>query len=551
MRALANLHSSFLDFVENTRVGSAGFRLARFGVFALLIFAGSKIAAGQFLAFELADVVFMGITVLALLAVYLRWEIGIAGVLATTSFIAYYDAIPTLSLYHFIPEIPILEDLRLLLGQGIMLFMLAVFLTSLEARTLRERLATPLAPAVLMFMVAILITSMIGLLFNNVYLSKMIETSRSYSFYLMFFVTLLCLRERRNMRVLLTTLLVMAVIVAIMMFVQFAAGNRFQVFFGNIRVESFGSFAGRILPPGVELIWMVVPFVIARIPIVTPHARRWLVAALAVLFGGLLLTFTRSVWMGTLLSMTIMAIMGRGPVRVGVLRMFVAMGAFVAVLLVVLQLVSTDNENYMTPYVKRFTSIFKAESYEEGSSANVRKEEILAAWPKIVEKPWFGVGVGGTYAYIEAWDDRDHRRYWQPVTYIHNAYVLLLTHTGIVGFTTCMIMLATFFVRARNIFKQLTRPDDRATVMAGIGAIASVMLASMMQPSLWYPPAVPCIGTIFGLVEVTRYFAQRERAAALAAARGAAIAHPRPHLQSTPAATAVMAQRVRRARTWR
>ena len=550
MRALANLHNSFLDFIENTRVGSTGFRLARLGMFAMAIFVGSKVASGQFLAFELADVVFMAITALALLAVYLRWEIGIAGVIATTSFIAYYDAIPTLSLYHFIPEIPILEDLRLLLGQGIMLFMLAVFLTSLEARTIRERLDTPLAPAVLMFMVAILITSLVGLVFNNVYLSKMVETARSYSFYLMFFVTLLCLRERRNMRILMATLLVMAVIVAILMFVQFAVGDRFQVFLGNIRVESFGGYAGRILPPGAELIWMVVPFVIARIPIVTPRVQRWLVASLALLFGGLLLTFTRSVWMGTLFSMTIMGILGRGAVRRGVLRMFLAMAAFVAVLLVVLQLVSTENENYVTPYVKRFTSIFNPESYEEGSSANVRMEEIEAAWPKIVEKPWFGVGVGGTYTYVEAWDDRDHHHYWQAVTYIHNAYVLLLTHTGVVGFTTCMVMFATFFVRARNIFKTLTRPEDRATVMAGIGAIASVMLASMMQPSLWYPPAVPCIGTIFGLVEVTRYFAARERAAAMAAVRGAAIAQPRrQRMQSSPAAAAVATQRFRRSRT--
>jgi len=50
--------------------------------------------------------------------------------------------------------------------------------------------------------------------------------------------------------------------------------------------------------------------------------------------------------------------------------------------------------------------------------------------------------------------------------------------------------------------------------MAAIGAIASVLLASMMQPSLWYPPAVPCIGIIFGLVELTRYFRERERAQA-------------------------------------
>ena len=557
MRALGHLHSSVLDLIENTRLGAGGFRLARFGLFALAIFVGSKVAAGQFLSFDLADVLFMSITALVLLAIYVRWEIGIAGVIATTSFIAYYDAIPTLSLYHFIPEIPILEDLRLLVGQGVMLFLLAAFITSLEARTVRQRLATPLTPALLMFMVAIVIAAFVGIVFKGVYLPKMVETARSYSFYLMFFVTLLCLRNRRSMRVLLNTLAIMAVVVAILMFVQFALGDRAKVFFGqSVRVEVFGGYAGRILPPGTELIWMTVPFVIAFIPIVRPRLQKLLVAMLALLLGGLLLTFTRSVWMGTLLSMSIMAILGRGAIRRGVLRMFVALMAFVAVLLVVLQLVSTDHENYATPYIKRFTSIFKSESYEEGSSAGARVEEIRAAWPKIVENPWFGIGVGGSYNLVEAWDDAGQRHYWRPVSYIHNAYFLLLTHTGIVGFSTCMIMFITFFVRARNIFNRLTRHEDRAIVMAGIGATASVMLASVMQPSLWYPPAVPCIGIIFGFVEATRYFSERERGEAVAARTVALVQSRRRHVNWAPAepaaaAAASSAQRFQRDRTSR
>ena len=65
------------------------------------------------------------------------------------------------------------------------------------------------------------------------------------------------------------------------MCVQFIAGERFKVFLGsNIRVESFGSYAGRILPPGSDLIWLVLPFVIARIPVSSPNMRRFLTAYL-------------------------------------------------------------------------------------------------------------------------------------------------------------------------------------------------------------------------------------------------------------------------------
>ena len=512
MRVLHHFGASFLDFIENTRVGAAAWQLARFGIFALGVLVVSKVASGQFLAFTLADILFMSITAVVFLLVFMRWEIGIVLILASTSFIAYYDVIPTLSLYHFIPEIPVLEHLRLVVGQGLMLFLLALFLTSLESRTARDRLATPMTPAVLVFLLVMLIASIIGLLLDHVTLLKMVDTARPYSFYLMFFVTLLCVRGRRELRVLLTTAMVMACIVSILMFVQFAAGDRFKVFLGqSVRVEQFGGFAGRILPPGTELIWMTVPFVIARIPIVSVRVGRALVAVLALLLGGLLLSFTRSVWMGTLLSMSLMAILGRGAIRRGVLRMFVALGGIIALLLVLLNLVSTDRENYMTPYIKRFSSIFKAESYAEGSSAGARWEEISAAWPVIVKNPWLGIGPGASYSHVEAWDDYAKFHYMRGVSYIHNAYVLLLTQSGVLGLTTCMLMYIVFFVRARKIFHALDSPSDRSIVMAAIGSVASVMLASIMQPSLWYPPAVPCIGIMFGLVELVRFLHDREQ----------------------------------------
>jgi hypothetical protein len=165
----------------------------------------------------------------------------------------------------------------------------------------------------------------------------------------------------------------------------------------------------------------------------------------------------------------------------------------------------------MAPYVKRFTSIFDPESYGKESSAGARWMEIGEAWPRIVESPWFGVGVGGVYRYEEAWDDNAQVTYLRPVSYIHNTYVLLLTHAGVMGFTTGMVMFIVFFVRARKILRLLEDPRDRATVMAATGAMGSVLLGAIMQPSLWYPPTVPCIGVVFGLVEATRYFAEKER----------------------------------------
>ncbi|MFQ5599029.1 MAG: O-antigen ligase family protein [Candidatus Krumholzibacteriia bacterium] len=511
MRALQHVADTLLDFVENTRLGSGGFRLARLALFGMIILVAGKFAAARFLRLSFDDVFFMATTGMVFMIVFWRWEIGAILVLCTTSFIMYYHVLPTISLYHFVPEIKILEHLRLQVGQGLILYLLALFATSLEVRKARERLATPLAPAMLVFLLALLTAAIIGVVFKGVHMKSMVETARPYSFYLLFFVILLCIRSRRELGIFLTAAYVMALIVAVLMGVQFALGERAKIFIGGgIRVHSFGTYAGRILPPGVELIWLCVPFVIARIPLVSGRAQKWLVLSLGLLLGGLLLTFTRTVWMAVLLSMGVMAILGRGAIRRSVLRMFLAMGGFVVVILLLLTLLSTERENYVAPYIARFSSIFELESYEEGTTAYARWDEIKEAWPHIVQNPWFGVGIGGTYRFREAWDDYGKQHYLQAVSYIHNAYVLLLTHAGAVGFTACMAVYLIFFVRARKILRVVRSETDRALIMAGIGAVASVMLASMMQPSMWYPPAVALVGTIFGLVELLRYFHQEE-----------------------------------------
>jgi O-antigen ligase len=520
MRVLHDLGNSTLDFVENTRLGATAFRILRLGIFALLILAAGRYASAQFLAFTLHDVVFIAATALVFMLVFWRWEAGIVLILATTTFIFYSDYLPTLSLYHFIPEIRILEPLRLQLGQGLMLYLLALFVASNEVRTLRQRAATPLTPAVLIFLVTALFASVSGVVFKSVPLNFMVEWSRPYSFYLMYFVALLCIRGRRELRILLGAFYVMALVMAFLMFVQFAVGDRFKLFLGgNIRVESFGSRAGRILPPGSDLVWMAIPFVVARIPTMSAKGRKWMVVSLSLLLGGLLLTFTRTVWMGTVVSMGIMAVLGRGEIRRGLLHTFLAMAAFAGLLLLVLSLVSTEKENYVTPYIKRFTSTFEPESYGETTSAGARWIEIRSAWPKVVENPWLGVGVGGSYMQVEAWDDRGQAHYLRHVRYMHNAYMLVLTTMGALGLGTLLLMYVVFFARARKIYRSLIDPVDRSIVLASIGAIASIMVGAIMQPTFGGSLDVPMIGTIFGIIELVRYLSANEakqRAAAQA-----------------------------------
>lgn len=118
MRVLHNIGDSFLDFVEENQYGSWIFKAARLALFAMVLMAGGKVASGQFLSFQWDEVLFIGCGVIGAILIAWRWELAIIVVLGTTAFIFHYRAIPTLSLYHFIPELKWLEDFRLFLGQG-------------------------------------------------------------------------------------------------------------------------------------------------------------------------------------------------------------------------------------------------------------------------------------------------------------------------------------------------------------------------------------------------------------------------------------------------
>lgn len=511
MRAVRSFHATLLDFIERTRFGATAFKVARFVLFALVILVAGQFASSQFLSFTFSDMLFMAVVALAFLLVLWRNEIGIVFILCTTSFIFYFDFLPTLSLYHFIPEIPILEQLRLQIGQGIMLYLLVLFVTSRQVFTARARFATPLVPAGLIFMLVIVFAAVSGLVNKGVYLVRTVEAFRIFSYYLMFFVTLACVRRRSELKLILGACFVMALIVAVLMVVQFAAGDRFKVFLGsNIRVESFGSRAGRVLPPGSDLVWLVIPFVIAWIPLASARWRPFLNASLILLLGGLLLTFTRTVWIATIVSILLMVVLGRGEVRRGTMKMFLMVALCVGLLFVVLNLVSSGEEDYVTPYIRRFTSVFHPESYGETTSAGARYLEIQEAWPKIAQSPWLGIGVGGVYRYEAAWDDVNQAHIVRPVYYMHNAYFLILTNAGILGLATCLIFYITFFWRASKIYRQLDRPTDQAVVLGAIASGVSIMIGGIMQPTLAASQDVPLIGVMFAMVELLRFFSQQE-----------------------------------------
>ena len=507
MRVLHDIGDSLLDFVEENKYGSLLFRLGRIALLGMVLLVVGRIAAGQFLSFQWDDVLFMAIAVLVFMLIAWRWEIGLIAIVVTTASIIHYRAIPTLSLYHFVPEIRWLEDFRLLLGQGILLYLLFLFAISRQSATFIQRVSTPLSAAVMLFMLAALIAGVAGVVFNEVPFHYMVERARPYSYYLMFFAALLCIRDRTAMKITAISLLAIAVFVSLAMALQFFSGNSIRLFIGDsIRVESLvGQYATRVLPPGQSLVWLLIPPLVAVTPQLKGAAKTWGVLALWILSVGLLLTLTRAMWMGTLVGVLAMLIFSGRVERTGMVRVFIVFAALVMFLLLLLGTISTSTEDIMGAYIQRFTSVFTSEAYVESSTVGARMDEVRAAWEQIVKHPWMGLGIGAIYNYELLWEQSTFSFEWKGITYIHNVYVLILTKMGLLGLVTFAAMVVTYFVRAWKIYRMVPTGVDSAIVLGGMGATLSCVVGSNLQPSLASPGPVSVLALMWGVTEFLRW----------------------------------------------
>lgn len=505
VRLFRNASDSFFDFIEINRFGRRLFKLGRWGMAGVAILVVGKFTAGQLLSFTLGDLLFIIAACITFMVVAWRWEIGVVLVPITTCFIFEAGVVPTLSLYHFVPEIAWLENFRLLLGQGIMLFMLALVFVAGNARVTRERLTTPMTIAVLSFLLVILVTAVSGVVFSDVHVPYMVEQARPFSFYLMFFVTLLCVRSDKSLRGMLLVIAAMSLIVGVGMALQFFTGDRVRIFIGDFRLESFGRFAGRVLPPGQALVWLAIPMLVSVAAVVHRSLRAWLVVALSASTIGLLLTFTRAMWVGTLAGIVLMMIVGTGVERSGLRRITLAFVAAITVILLGLGTLSTDSEDYMGAYIGRFTSLFYGDTYADASTFGARVHEIGAAWEQIVKHPWFGIGIGNYYTFDLQWDQATFSHVWRGVSYIHNVYVNILCKAGILGLATLLSMCFTFIARGIRIHRQLSNPVDAAIALGAVGTTISCMVGSLMQPSLAAEGPVTLIGIAWGVTEFLRW----------------------------------------------
>jgi len=206
------------------------------------------------------------------------------------------------------------------------------------------------------------------------------------------------------------------------------------------------------------------------------RGRMLALAAVPLSLAGLVLCYTRSVWIGAGLGVAILlALTLQGKWRTLVL------GSLVVGSLVV-----------GATRMESLTSLRREDSAEDSRrSVGMRATFTYVSWKMFLDRPLFGFGFGQFYtAKLDYLDDRSTSLQMEQIRNFvhHNTFLSLLTETGLVGLGLYLALLAGWARAAWRLARSAVAPDwARAQGVLMLGVLAIYVTLGMFH-ELSYTP---------------------------------------------------------------
>ncbi|MCS6800844.1 MAG: O-antigen ligase family protein [Chloroflexota bacterium] len=213
--------------------------------------------------------------------------------------------------------------------------------------------------------------------------------------------------------------------------------------------------------------------------------RVWLFPAFAAMLLCLVLTFSRSSWAGAMAAGALLATLRYR--RIWLVALLVA--ATIAV----------------TPWGDLVVDRFQSGIEFEDRAAQMRLGEYRDALRLIQAYPWFGVGFGAApdlELYIAA----------------SSVYLLIAEQMGLVGLSSFLIVIVTFYVTSLRAWRQLVAPEDEAVLLGAIGALTGALVAGVFDHyffNLHFPQTIALFWMNVGIAMVARRLGRASGVAAV------------------------------------
>jgi O-antigen ligase len=278
-----------------------------------------------------------------------------------------------------------------------------------------------------------------------------------------YYLVLLCVTSEKHIKIFIGLLVIAAMVVCIVSLGYRGSGRLGSMVLRN--PNSFGNFLALMIPFYTSL------FFYGRFD---SRKRLFLSFSLILMFISLVLTFSRSAWVG---------------VFVGILFLFV-LKPKVPLVLLVCGIISAVF--ILSPIKKR---VFK-DIDDPGAEYRIIKAKI--AYSKFKEHPILGNGLGSFHyeaQFSDIWAYHAHST-------LENNYLLMLAEGGIIEFLAFLYLIGAFGKKAIALLKKVKDPFLYSALLGSLMSIISTLAAGMFEDTLFFPKNNWLIGMFMGIVIV-------------------------------------------------
>lgn len=353
----------------------------------------------------------------------------------------------------------------------------------------------PAGAALAVFLVLIAVSGLLAISRGDAPLTDVFNWSRSFAPLTLFYVVVRLFpgaEERRALLAGAATIAAAAGVVALLVSLGSSVGDALKGEGTQIVREEEG-LPGllRVRLAGLSLGYGLFWYVTVRIA-AAPTGRRWpWVLALGAIALGIAVSFNRNMWIGLLVGLALMLLLG-GPLVRARLASALAVGAAGIVLLA--SLGSTTESRVLDPVVKRGATLFNPSQVSTESSLTDREQETRIAWQTAQSNLLLGVGPGAPFGVNNLEFVGPRSILVEPQLFLHNQYLYLLLIGGIPGLAAFLLFLGIPTVRS------FTRtPRDPAVLACGVG-VAMIMVSSIVAIYFSVEDMTAVLGLLTGAI---------------------------------------------------
>lgn len=432
----------------------------------------------------------------------IRPEISLLGIIIATSSIVFEEKLPLISF----------GGISLHLSDCLLLGMMGIIAGRWLLNPKFKIVSSPLNWPLIVFFSVTLCATIIALLQSSVSAETARRGIRTLCYYLIFFVVVNLVRDRRQITFLINGLLSIATIVAAAMLVQFILGGSIRLFAGYVeslrtQYRTYDDIT-RIVPPGFSIVLISFIAIFCIIVLGNTKKRRWLKVFQWGLLGiAIIVTFLRSYWAVIIFVFMLTGFIVKKPARQRLYRLSIMVLLSAGILLAVGYSNSGSRAaRLISATMNRLSTLGSSGTFlGQDSSLNWRKIENKYAIKNIASNPILGTGIGFRY---RPWDPRlDVRGPGDAIVsdyrgLIHNGHLMIMLQSGILGYVSFLWLSICFLFRGFRKYQIIIDTKMRGVVLGFSLAYLAILIAALVNSTFMLWSWTPVIGIMMGINEV-------------------------------------------------